>query len=152
MRRAFSVALFSVAVFVTACGKGDKPPAPTSGTPNAQTETGPQGGAPPPVPSGGAPGSPAAEAQQLFATVCATCHGPAGAGDGPAAASLNPRPQNYTDAAWQAKVTDDEIRKVILEGGQAVGKSAAMPAQVQLKDKPAVVDELVKMIRGFGKK
>ncbi|MDX2087930.1 MAG: cytochrome c [Kofleriaceae bacterium] len=144
MRRVLCVALFT-ALSVSACGKGDKPPAPTSGQPNAQPETGPQGG-------GGGGNAAAAEAQQLFATVCATCHGPSGAGDGPAAASLTPRPQNYTDAAWQAKITDDEIRKVILEGGQAVGKSAAMPAQSQLKDKPAVVDELVKMIRGFGKK
>jgi cytochrome c553 len=146
MRRVLSVALFTVVVSVAACGKGDKPPAPTSGQPNAQPETGPQGG------GGGGGNTAAAEAQQLFATVCATCHGPSGAGDGPAAASLTPPPQNYTDPAWQAKVTDDYIRKVILEGGQAVGKSAAMPAQVQLKDKPAVVDELVKMIRGFGKK
>jgi len=144
MRRLLCVVLVTIAV--SACGKGDKPPAPTSGTPNAQTESGPKGG--------GAPGGGGAadEAKQLFSTVCATCHGPNGGGDGPAAASLNPPPQNYADPAWQAKVTDDEIRKAILEGGQAVGKSAAMPAQVQLKDKPAVVDELVKMIRGFGKK
>lgn len=33
-----------------------------------------------------------AEGAALFATHCAVCHGPRGAGDGPAAASLHPRP------------------------------------------------------------
>ncbi|HVK84290.1 MAG TPA: cytochrome c [Kofleriaceae bacterium] len=149
MRRILCVAVLSLSAI--ACGKGDKPPAPSSGAPNAPAETGPGGGG-----GGGAPsapaGDPAAEAKQVFATVCAACHGPSGAGDGPASASLTPRPRNYTDAAWQASVTDDDIKKIILEGGQAVGKSPAMPAQQQLKDKPAVVDELVKLIRSFGPK
>lgn len=137
----------AVLAWVTACGKGDKPPAPTSGSPNAPTESGPRGTAP----SAPAGGDAAAEAHKLFTTVCAACHGATGGGDGPAAASLDPKPRNYSDAAWQASVTDDDIKKIILEGGQAVGKSAMMPAQAQLRDKPAVVDELVKIIRGFGK-
>lgn len=132
--------------WLAACGKGDKPPAPTSGSPNAPTESGPRGTAPTAPAGGGA----AAEAHQLFATVCSTCHGATGGGDGPAAGSLDPKPRNYSDPAWQASVTDDDIKKIILEGGQAVGKSPMMPAQMQLRDKPAVVDELVKIIRGFG--
>lgn len=149
MRRFLRVVVLSLTA--AACGKGDKPPAPSSGAPNAPAETGPRPTAP--APTAPAPtASPADEAKQVFATVCAACHGASGAGDGPASASLTPRPRNYTDAAWQASVTDDDIKKIILEGGQAVGKSAAMPAQVQLKDKPAVVDELVKLIRSFGKK
>jgi len=96
--------------------------------------------------------SPAAEeAQNLFATVCATCHGKGGQGDGPAAQALNPKPRNYTDKAWQASVKDEEIKKIILEGGMAVGKSPVMPAQPQLTDKPDVLDELVKIIRGFAR-
>ncbi len=88
----------------------------------------------------------------MFQNVCSQCHGLGGLGDGPAAASLNPKPRNYTDAAWQASVKDEDIKKIILEGGQAVGKSGMMPAQVQLKSKPEVVDALVKIIRGFGAK
>jgi mono/diheme cytochrome c family protein len=88
----------------------------------------------------------------MFETLCAVCHGIDGTGTGPAAASLNPKPRNYTDPAWQASVTDDDLRKIILLGGQGVGKSPAMPAQQQLKTQPEVVDELIQIIRGFAKK
>ncbi len=87
----------------------------------------------------------------MFKTVCATCHGESGMGNGPAAASLNPKPRNYTDKTWQASVTDDQIKNTILMGGAAVGKSPAMPAQPQLREKPLVVDELVRIVREFGK-
>jgi mono/diheme cytochrome c family protein len=102
--------------------------------------------------SAAAPASKAAfEARRTFQTICATCHGPGGKGDGQAAAALNPKPRNYTDKAWQASVTDDDLKKIILQGGGAVGKSPVMPAQPQLANQPEVVDELVKIIRGFGK-
>ena len=91
------------------------------------------------------------EARQTFHTLCAACHGESGRGDGIAAANLNPKPRNYADKAWQASVTDDQIRYIILNGGASVGKSAVMPASQQLKDKPGVVDELVKIVRSFGK-
>ena len=131
-------------VLVAACGKNNEPPPPSSGSPNAQPESGPS--------HPRAKKDPATQAQEMFGNVCAMCHGVSGAGDGPAAANLNPKPRNYTDATWQASVTDDQIRKIILEGGQAVGKSGMMPGQPQLKDQPEVLDELVKIIRGFGKK
>ena len=73
-------------------------------------------------------------------------------GDGPMAAQLNPTPRNYTDPNWQASVTDEEIRKIIVEGGAGVGKSINMPPNPTLKDDPALLDGLVKIIRGFGKK
>ncbi len=138
--------LFAIAL-LSACGKNDQPPAPTSGSPNAKPETGPGS-----RPSSGGGGGADEQAAAMFQNVCSQCHGLGGLGDGPAAASLNPRPRNYTDAAWQASVTDDDIKKIILEGGQAVGKSAMMPAQGQLKGKPEVVEGLVKIIRGFGTK
>ena len=94
--------------------------------------------------------SPTEEARTTFKTICATCHGENGTGDGPGAAALNPKPRNYTDKAWQAKVTDDEIKKAILGGGGAVGLSPAMPAQTQLRDKPEVVEALVRIVRTFG--
>jgi hypothetical protein len=77
------------------------------------------------------------------------CHGETGKGDGAAAAALNPKPRNYTDAEWQKSVTDDQIKKTITGGGASVGKSPIMPAQPDLASKPEVLDGLVKIIRGF---
>ena len=141
-----------VLVTASACGKGDKPPPPTSGSPNATTESGPRGagggGG-----GGGAAGGADAEAAALFAQTCSMCHGASGKGDGQMSANLNPKPRDYTDAAWQASVTDEQIKTIIMEGGQAVGKSPTMPAmKTQLQGKPEVLDALVRLIRSFGKK
>ena len=133
-----------VAVLLSACGKNNEPPPPTSGSPNAKPESGPSR----PRSGGGTP----SQAEQMFATVCVTCHGADGTGKGPAAEALNPKPRNYTDPQWQASVTDDQIKDIILKGGQGVGKSPMMPGQPQLKDQPEVLDGLVRIIRGFGKR
>lgn len=89
------------------------------------------------------------EAKTIFATRCQMCHGAAGKGDGPASASLTPKPRDYSDKAWQASVKDEEITKAIVEGGKAVGKSELMPASPDLASKPEVVAALVKLIRSF---
>jgi len=125
-----------------ACGKNSQPPPPSSGTPNAQQESGP---------GRQAAGDQPSQAQAMFNTVCVMCHGADGTGNGPAASTLNPRPRNYTDPAWQSSVTDDQIKQIILKGGAAVGKSPSMPGQPQLGEHPEVLDGLVQIIRGFGK-
>jgi len=61
-----------------------------------------------------------------FQQFCATCHGATGAGDGPASAALRPKPRALGDAKWQASVDDDYLKKVITEGGTAVGLSPMM--------------------------
>ena len=38
-----------------------------------------------------------------FDTLCATCHGPAGKGDGPAGAALNPPPRDFTEGRVQVR-------------------------------------------------
>lgn len=90
-----------------------------------------------------------AEAKQVYATRCATCHGPEGKGDGPAAAALNPKPRSLSDAEWQKSVTDEHIAKVTVKGGEAVGLSVMMAPNPDLESKPKVVDGLVKIVRGF---
>ena len=40
-----------------------------------------------------------AAGKQLFTTTCVPCHGPAGHGDGAAAAALNPKPAKFTSPA-----------------------------------------------------
>jgi cytochrome c553 len=105
-----------------------------------------------PPPPAAEPQSPSVlEARETFKTLCSTCHGTSGKGDGTAATNLNPKPRNYTDKQWQASVTDDQIRQIIVNGGAAVGKSPAMPASPQLRDKPQVLEELVRIVRSFGK-
>ncbi|MCC6784853.1 MAG: c-type cytochrome [Planctomycetes bacterium] len=91
------------------------------------------------------------EAKTRFTTVCASCHGTTGMGDGVAAAALNPKPRSYSDQAWQASVTDEHLAKVIVEGGAAVGKSPMMTANGDLAGKKDVVDALVKIIRSYRK-
>ena len=143
--------LLLAVLLVSACGKGDKPPPPSSGAPNAKPETGPTAGGGGGEAIGENGPTPAQQAKLLFDNVCSTCHGLDGSGNGPAAESLNPKPRNYTDAAWQAATTDEEIKKIIVEGGTAVGKSGMMPPQPQLKDQPEQLAEIVKIIRGFKK-
>jgi len=134
---ALSAVIFVLPV-VAACGKHSASDAPAaSSQPVAAPEP-----APPPA-------DPAADARKLFSTKCIVCHGDHGAGDGPGAAALNPKPRAFGDATWQASVTDDQIKKTILEGGAAVGKSAAMSANPELSDKPDELAALVKIVRDF---
>jgi len=109
----------------------------------------------PPAPStpASAPGSKDARAQanHLFVQRCTPCHGATGAGDGSASATLTPKPRNFQDMSWQRGVTDEHIQKIIAYGGQAVGKSAAMPPNPDLADKTDVVAALKDKVRGFGR-
>lgn len=93
--------------------------------------------------------APAAQAHEIFATRCTPCHGAEGRGDGVASASLVPKPRNFHDAAWQSSVQDDYLTKIIQYGGAAVGKSAAMPANPDLRD-PAVIQALALHVRSLG--
>lgn len=134
-----AVALVLSVSFIGGCNKEEPkapPPAPAA-TPAPVTAT------PPAEPL---------TAESVFKTRCATCHGEGGHGDGPAAVALNPKPRNYTDPEWQKTVTDDQLKKTIVGGGAAVGKSPLMVPNPDLADKPEVVDGLVKIIRGFAPK
>jgi mono/diheme cytochrome c family protein len=92
-----------------------------------------------------------AEAEKIFNERCVTCHGPSGAGDGPASAGLVPKPRNFQDAAWQQSVTDAHIEQIIQYGGAAVARSPAMPANPDLMSKPAVVAALRAHVRALKK-
>jgi cytochrome c oxidase cbb3-type subunit 3 len=67
------------------------------------------------------------EGKKLYGQFCASCHGQSGKGDGPAAAALNPKPRDHTDKAYMSSLTDDDMLKVIKNGGASVGKSPLMP-------------------------
>lgn len=133
-----TLGLFISALSLTAAC--DKPP-PSSGSTNpAATAT-----------TAPAAPNPADEAATIFKQRCVVCHGDHGAGDGPGAAALNPKPRAFALPEWQASVTDEHIAKTIVEGGAAVGKNAAMAPNPDLKGKREVVAELVKIVRKFKK-
>jgi mono/diheme cytochrome c family protein len=90
-----------------------------------------------------------AEARELYASTCVSCHGPTGGGDGLAAAGLPAKPASFDGPGWQSRTSDQEIERAIVGGGAAVGKSPLMPANPNLAAKPDVVTALRTMIRGF---
>lgn len=54
--------------------------------------------------------------QTLYRKNCASCHGMAGKGDGPAAMALDPKPANFTDPALMHKATDQQLLGIIQNG------------------------------------
>ena len=110
--------LWIVAAAALACGRSDEPAiapvAPPAAAPAPATAAAPTG---PPDPARGA---------ELYAANCATCHGPRGDGDGPAAAALNPRPAKHSDGAVMNVLSDAFLFQVIQQGGPSVGKSVMM--------------------------
>ncbi len=68
------------------------------------------------------------DAKGTFNSVCASCHGQDGKGDGPAAGAMNPKPANFNDPAFWKANTDSVLFKAIKEGGASVGKSPMMVA------------------------
>ena len=89
------------------------------------------------------------QANDIFVNRCTPCHGAAGGGNGPASASLSPKPRDLRSEVFHAAVTDEHIEKVIQYGGAAVGKSPAMPANPDLVEKPEVVQALRAKVRSF---
>lgn len=166
-RLARATSLGAVLALALACGggeeretpdngmEGDAPSATESAAPAPSAEESqepPRAGEAPAEEAGRGGISEAArkEAQKIFSTRCTTCHGPEGRGDGPASKGLDPQPRDFHEADWQDSVTDEHIEQIIMYGGAAVGKSAAMPANPDLAGKPEVVDALRAHIRELG--
>lgn len=77
----------------------------------------------------------AAKGETHYKTLCVSCHGEKGDGNGPAGSALNPKPSNFTDPANADRLTDEWVYKMIKDGGAANGKSPLMVAWASvLKD------------------
>ena len=92
----------------------------------------------------------AEEGKKVYMQFCSSCHGQSGKGDGPAAAALNPKPRDHTDKEYMSKLSDDDIFKVVKNGGASVGKSPLMPAWgATLKDDQ--IQDVVAYVRTLSK-
>ena len=84
------------------------------------------------------------DAKNLFKTNCASCHGDKGEGNGPAAASLTPKPKNLTSAAVQKQSDGVLFWKI------TTGKSPMLSWKDALTEKQRW--EIVNYIRQLKKK
>ena len=65
---------------------------------------------------------------EKFQALCVSCHGPGGKGDGPnVTEDFKVSPRNFTNAKEMNKLSDADLKNVILDGGPAVDKSPLMP-------------------------
>jgi mono/diheme cytochrome c family protein len=67
--------------------------------------------------------TPLQSGKAVYEQRCAYCHGTSGRGDGPVAASLHPRPLDFTAGRFKLRTTesgslptDDDLNRTILEG------------------------------------
>jgi len=86
------------------------------------------------------------DAKTAYATYCSACHGDAGKGDGAVAGALDPKPSDLT----VTKMSDDDLAKIIKEGGPAVGRSALMAPWGSVLD-DGKLKEMVVFIKTLGK-
>lgn len=84
-----------------------------------------------------------------YVSVCSRCHGldGQGAAEMDLGAEAKERP-DFTSAEWQDRVTDDYLKRVIVEGGSAVGISEQMPAWGDFFDEEEL-KLLIEKLRAF---
>lgn len=73
-----------------------------------------------------------AHGKALFSAQCASCHGDAGKGDGPAAAALNPRPRNFASGdGWKNPRKPTAVYEVVTKGlpGTSMSSFSTLPAE-----------------------
>jgi len=85
---------------------------------------------------------------------CAACHGATGAGDGAAAAALDPKPASFASGAFRLDTdgdgqtgSDADLTNAIKNGAGQYGGNAAMPGRADLSD--AEISDLVAYIHSL---
>ncbi len=108
------------------------------------------------IDQGAAPAEQSADStalERIYLERCAQCHGEEGAGDGPAADLLYPRPRDFTLGVVKYKTShadsefpyDRDLRRTIREGLPGT----SMPAWGEILTEPQI-DGLIGLIREFG--
>ncbi len=78
-----------------------------------------------------------AHGKQVYTTNCAVCHGPGGAGDGPAGKALVPPPRNLIEGKWKVGGDSIALYKTLKDG--IAGTSMASFAHIPKLDRWALV-------------
>ena len=89
----------------------------------------------------------ATQPNEVYNYYCAQCHGSEGKGDGPnVTADFPVDPRDFTETAEMNKLSNADIRNVIIDGGPIADKSPMMPPWGKtLNDEE--VDALVQHLR-----
>src|SRR5690554_786770 len=90
--------------------------------------------------------SPAEKGEQIYAMMCVQCHGSDGDGRGVNATHMSVQPRSHIDRGEMMARTDEDLFKVIQEGGTSINKSVLMPAWGGNLDSEQV-DSLVAYLR-----
>lgn len=89
-----------------------------------------------------------AAGQKTYTTNCAPCHGPGGKGDGPSAATLDPKPRDHTNREYMDTLEDLRIAQTVQQGGAAFGYPN-MPSSPHIRGETMV--ELIAFVRSLSR-
>jgi len=92
------------------------------------------------------------DAAAVYKTNCATCHGDAGRGDGPAGAALDPKPTGFADPAFWESRSPQRVKTAFTQGGPAIGASPLMVPFGHLFPTEADKDAMVSHLMSFANK
>lgn len=89
---------------------------------------------------------PSVKTVRNYDTYCAQCHGINRNGRGINSRDMSVQPRDHSDAKGMGGIPDDELFRVIKEGGLAVNKSVLMPAWGNVMN-DAEIKEMVAYLR-----
>ncbi len=82
------------------------------------------------------------DGKALYSKLCAACHSESGKGDSPAAAAFDPKPTDFTAAAFKEGRTDEQIAAAITVGKNLMPGFSTQLGAAQIKALVAYVRKL----------